>query len=117
VAEGCLRTGAGPTVKLSPRQSAEFLSVGCTGEGCKLTATEENATVTGRGQTWTCKVVEAASKSGTTEFVYRGWLTREVPFGWARLNTITTAGGQEQGQFTATLVRAGTGARGELEIK
>jgi hypothetical protein len=104
-------------VKLPPQQGEEFLSMGCIDGDVKLAVKKEKASVTTSKETLTCKEVEANCKRSDGQIDYLCWLNSTVPFGWARINTVTRLKDEEVSIFTATYVQKGTGAKSELDAK
>jgi hypothetical protein len=102
--------------ELSAKRARTFVSMGLTGEDAALKevrAREKVELLLGKYET---RHVRARGMRDDSELEYQGWLSNDVPFGCARFEVLEIPqGGPVKRVFSATAVRAGRGARSEVD--
>jgi hypothetical protein len=98
----------GPFTRLTGRRLQDFLGMGFEGSEARLRTVREKVEVeTGLGKR-SAKLVSANGRPGKRTLEYRGWLSEEVPFGWARFEIREARGrSSQQTIFTAVVKRTG----------
>jgi hypothetical protein len=117
VIEGFAREKAGgPVTRLGRLRIGGLLHLGIEGADVSLQAAPAREKVTAGGAALWARHVSAAGTSGSRRLRYDGWLTDEVPFGWAKVE-IREEDGKRPARviYTAIVARQGKGARSEVD--
>jgi hypothetical protein len=104
----------GAVERLSDRGLTDLLGMGFEGTGAvlhKVRATEKVATGLG---TYSARHV-AARAGAPRRLDYDGWLTGDVPFGWAKVEVREEVGGKLRRTCTVTVKSSGRDAKSELD--
>ena len=100
---------------LSASRTRDFLNMGFDAPEAVLKEVRARVKVTTPLGKYEARQVTARSQSGERLREYEGWLTADVPFGWARFEVREgPRDGPGQTVFTATAVRSGKGAKAEV---
>jgi hypothetical protein len=101
---------------LSAKRTRTFVSMGLTGEDVALKEVRAREKVEVPLGKYEARHVRARGLHDDWELEYQGWLTNDVPFGCARFEVFEVSqGGPVKRVFSATAVRAGRGARSEVD--
>jgi hypothetical protein len=116
VSEAYRQEGKTGTVTLLPRSRwHDLLGMGFGAPDSVLQEVEPAvATQTKLGKV-TARHVHAPGINDGRSLDYHGWLTQEVPFGWAKFEIREVSGGITQTIFTAAAVKTGQGAKSEVD--
>jgi hypothetical protein len=106
----------GPVTALEGARLEEFVNLGISGPEAALRTVADRVEVETPLGKFITRQVSARGKRGERLLEYRGWLTEQVPFGWARFEIHETAGkAAPRTVFTAVATRCGQDARSEPE--
>lgn len=118
VVEGYKQNGPAGAVLLLPRpQLGDLLGLGFTNPDAAFQDVNAEELVQCKLGKFVSRHVHAVGKDevdGRT-LAYHGWLTKDVPFGWARFEIRELTGGASKTIFTATAVKAGQNAKSEVD--
>jgi hypothetical protein len=117
VVAGYHRGGAGrPAVRLSPRRLQDFLGMGIGAPEATVKEVRAAQKVDTRLGTFHTRHVVARGRRAGRTLEYHGWLTGEVPFGWAKFE-IHEKGDRAPSRIVcvAVAVRKGQGAVSEVD--
>jgi hypothetical protein len=105
----------GPVRPLTREQRGDVLGMGfATPDAALQEVRAVEAVATGLGKKDTRHVCAVGKEAGRS-LAYHGWLTGEVPFGWARFEIRETTDGADRILFHAVAQETGSGARSELD--
>ena len=107
----------GPITRLGARRLVEVAHLGFEAEqsGLREEAKEEKIQ-TPLGE-FVARHVSMAGRTGQRRLEYHGWLTANVPFGWAKMEIREPSSrGPARVLYSVTAGRRGTGARSELAV-
>jgi hypothetical protein len=107
----------GPVTRLTRRRLEDFLGMGFGGSEAHLALVRDNVEVETEVGKRSVKLVSVRAKVGKRALEHRGWLTEEVPFGWARFEIWEATGKiPPRRLFQAVVARTGQGARSEVGV-
>jgi hypothetical protein len=116
VAECYQRDGAGGrVVPLRPAHWGDLLGMGFSRPDAALRETRRKEAVRVRLGAFQARHVQTPDPADGGAMTYHGWLTPEVPFGWARFEIREGTGGAQRTLFRASAAATGSGARSELD--
>jgi hypothetical protein len=105
-----------PVRKLSARHLADVLHLGIEGPDSGFAAQPVEEKLDTRLSQLVVRHVTARGQRGERRLEYHGWLTRDVPFGWARMELREQTGAAAPRViYTATVVRRGQDATSEVD--
>jgi hypothetical protein len=101
-------------VRLSGKRLDEFLGLGLGGAATlrEVQAKEEVASKLGK---YAARHVSATGKAGEVTREYHAWVTKEVPFGIARVEVRAKGGSGPERAFTAVATQNGRDAKSEVD--
>jgi hypothetical protein len=106
----------GPVLSLSPARVDDLVGLGFQGPGANLKEVGDKEKVEVKLGKFTARRVEARGKLGERDLEYRGWLTGDAAFGWAKFEIRERAdGAPSRVVFTVAAAAAGKEAKSEID--
>lgn len=108
---------SGGVTVLSGKRTNDFLSMGIRGDGARLREMRPRDDVLTALGAFTTRKVAARGTLDNRVLHYRGWLTDQVPFGWAKFEVEQTTGADAaRVVLSAAAVKRGVGAKAEVDV-
>jgi hypothetical protein len=107
----------GPVTRLGARRLAEVAHLGFESDESGLREEAKEQKIQTPLAEFVARHVSMAGRTGQRRLEYHGWLTSDLPFGWAKMEIRELGGkGPARVLYSVTARRRGTGARSELTV-